>query len=89
MTLQTKLYTVPPDTTLGADDYFIIANKATDIRRINTGTLQDNISVKTIQQTAAPATAAASGTAGELRADANFIYYYTGTAWVRAALATW
>jgi hypothetical protein len=43
-----------------------------------------------VSDTAAPASASATGTAGEVRYDSSFIYVCVATdTWVRAALATW
>jgi uncharacterized repeat protein (TIGR03837 family) len=50
----------------------------------------DRIRLGTTGSMAAPASASASGTAGEIRIDADYIYVCTATnTWKRVAIATW
>ena len=55
-----------------------------------TGNVDGNVSGQVTLEGAAPGSASATGTAGDIRYDANYVYVCVATnTWKRSALATW
>lgn len=76
------------------DENFRDLHEDTDLQRVltngNTSTLGMTVNSITLTSSGTPASASASGTQGQIRWDANYIYVCVATnTWKRAALTTW
>ena len=69
----------------------IINSSAQQIQElIDSDTLDGNVTGEITLEGSAPGSASSSGTAGDIRFDANFVYVCVATnTWKRSALSTW
>lgn len=85
-TLTNKTLTAPTITGSGAIAGVFTGDLTGDV----TGNVDGNISGEVTLEGTAPASASATGTAGEVRYDADYIYVCTATdTWKRVAISTW
>jgi hypothetical protein len=76
------------------DENFRDLYEDTDLQRVltngNTSTLNMTVNAVTVTTSSTPASATATGTVGQIKWDANYIYVCVATnTWKRAALTTW
>jgi hypothetical protein len=74
----------------GGTAVFLLVNNNSVVGRLNTGGQLELTNSIILSDTTAPATAASTGTAGDVRFDANYMYRCVSTnTWKRVALSTW